>query len=775
MEPPPSTLQAGQRLGPYEILAPIGAGGMGEVYRARDPRLGREVAVKVLPGEIASDPERLRRFEQEARAAGSINHPNILTVYDVGSDRCGPYIVFELLEGSTLRAVLAGGALPLERAADVAAQVARGLAAAHAKGIVHRDLKPENLFVSPDGLVKILDFGLAKLVAHEALLAEDPNLPTLTHATEAGAMLGTVGYMSPEQVRGQRVDARSDVFSFGAILYEMLAGRRAFAGGSAADALSAILKDEPAALAGPGSEVPPALDELVRRCLAKDPAARPQSAQELATCLRSMTEAATPAASSPARASAARRVMLVVLPFENLSRDPEQEYFSDGLTEETIADLGGLGSDQLGVIARTSAMRFKGTRKSVAEIARELGVEFALEGSVRRQDERVRISVRLVRAADQTNVWAQQYDRELRDFLAVQDELGRAIAEKVQVRLASAADAPPRERRVLDQTAYDLYLRGLSHLWRVTRPELERAIDCFREAAEADPRLAVAYAGLAQAHAILPIAGGARPGDAFPAGERAATRALEIDPGCAEALAAMTILRHWHHWDWAGAEAYARRAIARNPSSARAHQVFGRLLTNVGRHDEAIAEIDLARQLDPLAPLILALSADFRFEAHREDEAEAYVRRAHEIDPNFWVAHVSSARLHMHRGRYRAALAAAEAAQRSSGGHTEPLALAACCLGALDRPDEARAILAELERRRAAGYVPASHLATVQVGLGDAGEALRWLERAFEERDVWLTELAVEPRWDSLRSQPRFQGLIRRVGLPPAREIPADP
>jgi eukaryotic-like serine/threonine-protein kinase len=761
-----STLQAGQRLGPYEVLGPLGAGGMGEVYRARDPRLGRDVAVKVLPGELSGDPERLQRFEQEARAVSRLNHPNILTVFDIGRHAGVPYIVFELLEGETIRQRLARGALPPSEALDHATQIARGLASAHEKGIVHRDLKPENLFVTSDHFVKILDFGLAKLASPAGGTGRPWELPTRASLTVAGTMLGTVGYMSPEQVRGDAVDFRSDIFSFGAILYEMLGGRRAFRGDTAVEVLNAILNVEPPGLAETGRSVPPALEVIVRRCLEKLPEDRFQSALDLALHLGSASSAPSPTAAAPALPRAGRRVMLVVLPFENLSGDPTQQYFSDGLTEETIADLGGLASDQLGVIARTSSMSYKGTRKSVAEIGRELGVDFALEGSVRRQAERVRITVQLIRTSDQTHLWARQYDRELKDVLAVQDELGRAIAEQIQVKLTPARAAHHAGVAPVNQAAYDAYLQGRFHLWRVTRPDLERALEHFRRAVQFDPRMAVAYAGLAQTYAVLSIAGGAEPRETFPRAEQAAKQALEIDPDSAEALTATAILRHWHNWDWAGAETYARQAIAHNPSAARAHQVLGRLLTNIGRHDEAIAEIDAARSLDPLAPLIAALSADFRLEARRADEAETFIQKALELDPRFWVAHVSAARLFLHRARYAEALAAAETARDFSGGHSETLALIGWCHGALGHGDEAGRVLAELERRRAANYVPATHVAVVHLGMGDTGRAMQWLERAFADRDVWLTEAAVEPRWDSLRAHPEFEELLRRMAFP---------
>jgi eukaryotic-like serine/threonine-protein kinase len=761
-------LTPGTLLGPYEIVSPLGAGGMGEVYKAKDTRLGRFVAIKVLLGRHAEDPAMRERFEREAKAISALSHPSICTLHDIGEHGGMHFLVMEHLEGETLAARLARGPMPLEEALEAATQVAVALAAAHDRGIVHRDLKPSNVMLTGTG-PKLLDFGLAKLHAASHGIVDPAAQETASAPlTERGEIFGTLQYMAPEQLEGREADARSDIFAFGCLLYEMISGRRPFSGPSRAGVIAATLKDTPAALSG-GGGIPPAIDRIVRHCLEKDPAQRFQSMRDLAFNLATWSRPSSPSRTGDALEAPATRVMLVVLPFENLSQDPEQEYFSAGLTEETIADLGGLASDRLGVIARTSAMSYKGTRKTITEIGRELGVEFAVEGSVRRHADRVRISVQLVRTSDQTHVWAQQYDRELSDVLAVQDDIGRAIAQQVQVKLTPERAAHPTAARQVDRAAYDAYLQGRFHLWRVTRPDLERALEFFGQAIEIDPAMAVAYAGLAQTYVVLPIAGGADPRQAFPRAEEAARRALELDPGSAEAQTAMTGLCHWYNWDWSGAEGYARLALARNPSNARAHQVLGRLLTNIGRHDEAIAEIDVARRLDPRAPLIIALAADFRLEAGRDDEVEPLIRKAHELDPDFWVAHVSAARLYLHQGRYADALASAESARRFSGGHSEALALIGCCHAALGHRDEAGAVLSELERRRAAGYLPATHLAAVHLGLGDAVAAVRWLEKAFEERDVWLTEATVEPRWDRLRAHPGFQGLVRRIGFPAGR------
>ena len=773
-------LLPGRRLGPYEIVAPVGAGGMGEVYRARDTRLQRDVALKVLAPEMAADPDRLRRFELEARAVAALNHPNILAIYDVGAVEeveeahsttggashldggtpGAPFLVTELLEGSTLRERLDGRGLPARAAVDLAVQIAQALAAAHGKGVIHRDLKPENIFVTKDGRVKVLDFGLAKM--DPPLPAGDDTLSIRRPAvTNPGTVMGTAAYMSPEQARGLPADNRSDIFSFGVVLYEMLAGKNPFRSESSADTLASILREDPAPLP---PVLPHSLERIVRHCLEKRPEDRFQSAGDLSFQLQSLWT--TPPLHRETEAvPLPKRIMLVVLPFDNSSQDPEREYFSDGLTVETISDLGMLASDRLGVIARTSAMSYKGTRKSIAEIGRELEVDYALEGSVRRHGDLVRINVQLIRTSDQTHLWAGQYNRELKDFLTVQDELGRAIAEQVKIRLTPAESARRTDARPLNQAAYDTYLQGRFHLWKVNRPNLERAIQFFQKAVEHDPGLAVAHAGLAQALIILTIAADAPPRETFPQAERAAMQALEIDACSAEAHSALASIRFWHHWDWAAGEAHFRRAFDHNPSYSRAHMSFGRMLTIVGRHDEAIAEGDRARELDPLSPLIHAMCADFRFQAGRPEEVQFLIRRAKELDPKFWYSHLVAAKFFVQEDRCEEALAAAEKARDLSGGISEPLSLIGYTLCRMGRRNEAEQVLFHLHRNRIDRYVSAYNIATVYLGLGDAEQVITWLERAYKDRDICLLALGTDPRWDALRSHSSFEGLIRRIGL----------
>jgi TolB-like protein/Flp pilus assembly protein TadD len=455
--------------------------------------------------------------------------------------------------------------------------------------------------------------------------------------------------------------------------------------------------------------------------------------------------------------------MLVVLPFENLSDDPAQEYFSDGLTEETITDLGQVASGQMGVIARTSAMTYKRTRKSIAEIGRELGVDYAIEGTVRRDGNRVRISAQLVRASDQTHLWAQTYNRELKDFLEVQAELGRAIAEQVQVKLIPGDRPPASAVPEINQAAYDAYLHGRYFLWKVTRPNIERAIEYFTKAMRADPKMAAAYAGLADAYDILPITSDAPPRESFPKAEYAAMQALKIDPDSAEAHAALASTRFWYSWNWSASEDHARRAIARNPSYVRALVRLAHLHSNIGRHAEAIPEVDHACALDPFSPIFNTMGAQFRFQARRYDEVLPALAKVFELDPNFWVGHIVLTKFHLLHGRYDEALASAMRARESSAGNSEVVSLIGQTYGMMGRRADAEIILAELHARK---YVPNYNIATVHLGLDEMDAALDSLEKAYHDRDVRMIFLGVEPKWDPLRSNPRFESILRRVGLP---------
>jgi eukaryotic-like serine/threonine-protein kinase len=527
------TMHTGDRLGPYEIAAPLGAGGMGEVYKARDTRLGRDVAIKVLPPEFASDADRLRRFEQEARAVAALAHPNILVVHDIGAHDGAPYLVTELLEGETLREYLERGPLPFRRAVDTAVQITKGLAAAHQKGIIHRDLKPANVFVTRDGHVKILDFGIAMLATPE-LTREPADAAAVTAATRTDIALGTVGYVSPEQLRGQPVDNRTDIFAFGCVLYEMLSGRRAFAGETTADTIAAVLGKDPAPLGGTGSGVPPALQGIVHRCLEKYPDDRFSSAHDLALALSALAGALA-ADQSPAESPAKS---IVVLPFDNLSPDPENAFFADGLTEELIADLSKVRT--LRVISRTSAMLLKGSKKDVPTLARELRVRYVLEGSVRRAGNALRITAQLIDAANDAHLWAEKYRGTLDDVFAIQEKVSRAIVDALKLTLTADEKHRFAARMIPDVRAFDLYLQARREAYdRMTEDALDHAVRLTRQALEVVGPNALLYSLLAEIEFIYHDQGIHRDAESLRRGESWARKALELEPETAPAFQAL--------------------------------------------------------------------------------------------------------------------------------------------------------------------------------------------------------------------------------------------
>ncbi len=796
------TLSAGTRLGPYEIVSAIGAGGMGEVYRARDSRLGREVAVKVLPASLSDDADRLRRFEQEARAASALNHPNILAIFDVGTHGEAPYVVSELLDGETLRERLTGASLAVRKATDYATQIAEGLAAAQEKGIVHRDLKPENLFVTKDGRIKILDFGLAKLTRPEVPSGPLTAAPTSPAETEPGVVMGTVGYMSPEQVRGQPADHRSDIFAFGAILYEMLTGRRAFRGASPADTMSAILKEEPE-FAPTRPDASPALEHIVRRCLEKSPQERFQSARDLAFALQetSSASAAPQSVSLPVPQSRsilwlgplglvvllaaliavnagrlrerlfggsgpARIQSLAVLPLENLSRDPEQEYFADGMTEELIADLGKIRA--LRVISRTSAMRYKGTKKSLPEIARELNVDALVEGSALRSGDRVRITAQLIRAATDEHLWSESYERDLKDVLALQSEVARSIAREIKIALTPQEQIRLAEARPVDPEAHQLFLKGRYYLVKNTQEGARKALEYFQQSIDRDPAYAAAYAQLANTYVLLGVTGidVRPPRETMPRAKAAALKALELDDTLAEARAQLGRMR-WYDWDWPAAEKDFQRAIELNPGYAAAHPWYSNYLCSLGRFDEAIAEAKRALELDPLFLVSNHVQAWPYHLSRRYDEAIERYRKTLEMDPNFPRTHLRLGEVYAAKGMYREAIAEYEKFSALGGGSTMALALIGNARALLGERHEALRVLEELTAESKRRYVPSFHFAIVHAGLGDKDQAFAWLDRAYEERSQFLVDLKFEPILDPLRSDPRFADLVRRVGLSP--------
>ena len=752
-------LAGGTHLSTYEILASLGSGGMGDVYLAKDRKLGRLVAIKVLRPGLASDKERSRRFEQEARSASALNHPNIVTIYEIGEHEGTQYIAMEYVEGETLRALMGDHPLPLRRLGEFAKQIAEGLAKAHVAGIVHRDLKPENIMVSRDGYVKILDFGLAKLRLEPSRVATD--MSTIERfETQQGVVLGTFAYMSPEQAKGQPVDFRSDQFSLGAILYEMTTGRRPFERPSSAETLAAILEREPEPVVLRNPSVPPQFGRIVERCLSKDPQDRYDSTRDLA---RDIREAGTPAL-SVSRGATDRKPWhsIAVLPLKNLSSHPEQEYFVDGMTEALIADVAKIGA--LKVISRTSVMRYKGSDKPLSEIARELSVSSIVEGSVLRAGDRIRITVQLIDALKDAHLWAESYERELTNVLSLQGEVAQAIAQQVKVKLTPQEQARLIERRTVEPAAHDAYLRGRYHLNRATPTELTKAIHYFEEAVRLDTKDALAHAGLATAYNYLGWLGGSA-GEVFPKAKQAARRAREIDENLAEAHAALGYTATFYDWDWATAEEALERAIALSPNYAEGYLHYSWYLHSQGRPEEARAAITRASELDPLSLIIHANMSNY-YEFKRDyDGALAQTQRTLELAPNLPLALLFSGWAYCGLGQHDVAVRQFEKLVELGGsGFKGNLGYAYAKAGC---KEAALAILDELTALPAAQQTSSWQLTLVFLGLDRFDEALTQLERAFEEHSgPMFPYLRQVFYFDPLREHPRFRDLVRRLNFP---------
>ncbi|HVN74789.1 MAG TPA: protein kinase [Thermoanaerobaculaceae bacterium] len=585
----------GSRLGPYEILSPLGAGGMGEVWRARDHKLDRDVALKVLPAAVAGDLAALTRFAREAKAVAALSHPNILAIHDFGTIDGTAFAVMELLEGETLRSRLANGALPPRKAAEVGVQLANGLAAAHDKGIVHRDVKPENVFIAHDGRVKILDFGLARSVA----AASGGDGKTLTSPPEgvtgAGVVLGTAGYMSPEQVRGLPADHRSDIFALGCVLYEMLSGARPFHGETGAETMAAILKDDAPPLSVGPRRIPPALDRTLRRCLEKRPEERFQSARDLAFALETVADSTASGAAAAPKPEAGEPPSIAVLPFADMSPARDQEYFCEGIAEELIHALTKLPN--LRVASRTSSFMVKGKTTDLAAIGQQLKVSAVLEGSVRKAGERLRVSVQLVKAADGFHLWSERYDRHLSDVFAIQDDITEKVIRALSLVLGEKERRDLSRSQTSDVEAYDLYLRGRKAFFRAGRGGQKEAIRHFEQAAAIDPEYALAYAGIADASGMLYMFHGSGK-DELERAERASLKALDLAPQLAECHAsrgfAASISRRYDE-----AERELRTALALNPGLWEAKYLFARMRVAQGRLADAARLFEEALEIRP--------------------------------------------------------------------------------------------------------------------------------------------------------------------------------
>jgi TolB-like protein/predicted Ser/Thr protein kinase len=719
-------LATGTRLGPYEILAPIGAGGMGEVYKARDNRLNREVAIKMSSEEFTG------RFEREAQAIAALNHPNICQIYDVGPN----YLVMELIDGSALK-----GPVPLNQALKYAAQICNALDAAHSKGITHRDLKPANILVTSSG-AKLLDFGLAQL-GTAAKPGED--VTQSIGLTQAGTILGTAAYMSPEQAQGKPVDARSDIFSFGVVLYEMLTGRRAFDGDGTIAIMAAILHKEPAAL-----DAPSALRDIVTRCLRKSPEDRFQSA----AALRAAVESAAAAKSEGKLPS------IAVLPFVNMSGDQENEYFSDGLAEEIINVLAHISG--LKVIARTSAFAFRGKEEDIRKIAGALGVRTILEGSVRRAGNRIRVTAQLIDAEDGSHLWSERYDREMADVFAIQDEISAAIAAALKTKLAVKSD-PSRQHTPMVE-AYHAVLRARHHMSKVTPGSMDRARECLKQAIAIDPDYALPHSVLGGSFVTPAIYGMLPAHQAMPLARASYQKALEIDPGLPEALVGLAAVNMFYDYNWKEAERHFEMAVTRNPLSGGARARYGHYLFLIGRRDAALKEQESTVQEDPLNTTLRFMLAVALMAAGRDTEAVRECRRILELDETFHLAHFGLSLACVQRGEMKEALAAAEKAYSLAPWVRAMSGLVAGLRKLNGDPAGADSMLQQLGDGTANGA--ALGFTYYYLVCSEFERAAEWAEKLIAHREPMILFLLMFPLGKDLRRSSRWPALTSILNLP---------
>ena len=762
----------------YRILKKLGEGGMGEVYLAEDARLGRQVALKFLPASYQYDPDRRARFLKEARAASALRTPNIAAIYDIGEHDQIMFIVMEYVEGELLSRRVERGIMDARETIHIATQIADALDEAHTLGIVHRDIKGSNLMITSRGLVKMLDFGLAKVMeARPKTDSSDFTVP-LGQQTAAGIVLGTVSYMSPEQALGRDVDHRTDLFSLGVVIYEMLTARLPFGGNSPTEIIDNILHQEPPPVSRFNNNVPAELERIARKCLEKDRERRYQSAREVATDLRNLRRdldsgalstsslTSVPTGSSPAaRRSRSRKTIdsLAILPLVNSSDDPDTEYLSDGITESIINNLSQL--PKLRVMARSTVFRYKGKEVDPKEAGHDLGVRAVLAGRMFQRGDTLIIKVELVDTSDGSHLWGEQYNRKLADIFNIEEEISSVISEKLRLKLDSTQKKKLARRHTENTEAYQLYLKGRYYWNKRTADGIKKGIEYFNQAIDSDPNYALAYAGIADSYNILASYSTIAPKDAFPRSKAAAKTALELDDKLSEAYASLAFAIFGYDWNWTEAERAFKRAIELNPGYSSAHQWYGLYLAAMDRMSEAFAEVKIAEDLDPLSLPVNTNAGWLLYLSRRYDESIETYNKILELDADFILAHRRLGQVYVEKRMYEEAIREFEKCLAPSREDAESLAWLGHAYAASGDTDRARQIISEMNLLGKSRYVSSYLMAIIRIGLGEADLAFELLEKAWEERYGFLAYLRVSPIFDPLRADERFQKLVARVGL----------
>jgi eukaryotic-like serine/threonine-protein kinase len=740
----------GSTVSHYSILEKLGAGGMGVVYKAEDLRLRRTVAIKVLPSSLIGEPQAKERFIIEAQAASALQHMNICTVHDIEETPDGTlFIVMDFYEGETLKEKIRRGPLKPEEAVDIALQIAQGLSSAHEHGIVHRDIKPANVIITADGVARIVDFGLAKFAGRSGL-------------TRTGATLGTVGYASPEQIQGTDVDARTDLFSLGIVLFEMITGHLPFRGDHEAAMIYSILNEEPEQLPASGIDAPPRLATVLGRALQKDRDQRYQTARAM------MQDLKAPGPDALERSSPLRRAQrsIAVLPFGNLSADAEQEYFCDGLTEEIITALSHV--EGLRVVARRSAFTFKGRQEDVREIGRKLNVESVLEGNVRKSANRLRITLQLINVADGYNLWSSKFDKTMEDIFAIQDEISLAIVDTLKVTLLKGEKAKLIKRSTDDPEAYNLYLKG-RYFFNLRKEEgLRKSVECYLEAIRRDPEFVLAYTGLGESYLflgdwrVLPLHA------AYNEARKAARTALHIDDSLAEAHLLSGEIKMFCDWDWAAAREELTRALTINPACAEAHHMYAHFLELHGRFDEAFSQMHRAIDLEPVSPSLHACVVQVLFYARRYDESISRCNAAMEMAPHYFGLYGWRGIAYAQKGMIDRGIQDLKHGLERLPSDPRLEALLGYVYAVAEKETEVKECIEQLRAWGAKKYIDPYYVSWIYAAAGKHDIACHWLQKAYDEHSEWLPWLEVDPLLDSLRDYATFRDLLKRVRQPAA-------